>query len=536
MNVNMKKVFHLFVGLCVIVLMALAAACNKDEVSVAPEITLNKNELILEIGKSERLLASFNPVDAPNQAHTWSSTKPQIASVDETGYVTGVESGEAVISAKALDGGKVATCKVTIVEKIVLPTDIKLNEENVNLVEGEKFSLIVNVLPENATDKKYTLQTKDENIASVDESGVITAHASGSTEIEIKSTSGNLKKICKVSVHEKGVEFNNLEADNITDSSVMLGGAFAVFGVDVKETGICYSIESNPSISDNKIVSTEKNRISCLIENLTAETTYYVRAYAIYNNETVYSNEISFMTTASLLTNFKPIEVYDDMLVLTSEVINGINEIDVCYSLSPNPKVTDEVATASNDSNGQLRLTLKALKPNTTYYLRSYHESNGGFIYHDDEVVVSTIGDSNIKISNYSIENPVEKYSIEYTGNYCVEYSINFSTELDGEFLITTNSEKVFMTKESILSSSNKVKELYFSNNVRLRFQIGGGSKIDVGSFAHCRWNEDINIYIKHIQSGITYIHKLNMYNRYFTCWEIIRGEVCLYFLQRWDK
>lgn len=532
----MKKVFHLFVSLCIVVLISLTVACNKDEVSVAPEITLNKNELILEIGKSERLLASFNPVDAPNQAHTWNSTKPQIASVDDTGNVTGVEKGEAMISAKALDGGKVATCKVTIVDKIVLPTGMKLNKENVNLIEGEKFSLEVTVLPDNATDKQYTFQSKDEKIASVDKSGVITAQSPGNTEIEVKSTSGNLKKTCKVSVHEKGIEFSNVEADDITDSSAMIGGTYVAYGVDVQEIGICYSIKSNPTVGDNKIKSTEKGRISCLIEDLVSETNYYARAYAIFDNKTVYGNEISFMTTASLITNFKPIEVYDDMLILTSEAINGIDKINVCYSQSPNPKVTDEVAIASNDSTHQLRLTLKALKPNTTYYLRSYHESNEGFIYHDDEVAVSTIGDSNIKISNYSIENPIEKYSIEYTGNYCVEYSINFSTELDGEFLITTDSEKVFMTKESTLSSSNKVKELYFSNDVRLRLQIGGGSKIDVGSFAHCRWGKDVNIYIKHIQSGVTYIHKLNMYNRYFMCWEIIRGEVCLYFLQRWDK
>ena len=511
----MKKVFHLFIGLCVIVVMGLAAACNKDEVSVAPEITLNKNELILEIGKSERLLASFNPVDAPNQAHTWNSTKPQIASVDETGNVTGVEKGEAMISAKALDGGKVATCKVTIVEKIVLPTAIKLNKENINLIEGEKFSLEVTILPDNTTDKQYTFQSKDEKIAIVDKSGVITAQSPGNTQIEVKSTSGNLKKTCNVSVHEKGIEFSNVEADDITDSSAMIEGTFVAYGVDVQEIGICYSIKSNPTVGDNKIKSTEKSRISCLIENLASETNYYVRAYAIFDNKTVYGNEISFKTTASLLTNFKAIEVYDDMLILTSEAINGINTINVCYSQFPNPKITDEVAIASNDSNHQLRLTLKALKPNTTYYLRSYHESNGDFIYHDDEVKVSTIGDSNIKISNYSTDSPVEKYFIGTTENYCVEYSINFSTELDGDFLITTDSEKVFMTKESTLTSSNKIKKLYFSNDVKLIFQIGGGNILKLGDIAYCNWYKDVYIYIKHIQSDITYIHKLNMHKIY---------------------
>ena len=73
------------------------AGCSEDEdkTNVSPEISLNKTNLVLEVGSSERLTASFNPPEAPNKGHTWTSSAANIASVDETGLVTAVAVGNA---------------------------------------------------------------------------------------------------------------------------------------------------------------------------------------------------------------------------------------------------------------------------------------------------------------------------------------------------------------------------------------------------------------------------------------------------------
>ena len=65
----------------------------------------------------------------------------------------------------------------------------------------------------------------------------------------------------------------------------------------VKERGICWSTSPNPSIIDNKTIDgTSIGRFNTTMSYLSANTTYYVRAYATNDNGTQYSNEKSFIT------------------------------------------------------------------------------------------------------------------------------------------------------------------------------------------------------------------------------------------------
>ena len=77
-------------------------------------VTLNKTGITLEVDGSETLTATVVPDDATNKEVTWSSDKPEIVTVDATGKVTGVATGEATITVTTEDGGKTATCKVAV--------------------------------------------------------------------------------------------------------------------------------------------------------------------------------------------------------------------------------------------------------------------------------------------------------------------------------------------------------------------------------------------------------------------------------------
>ena len=79
-------------------------------------VTLNKSELSLYTGESETLTATVTPNDATNPNVTWSSDKPEVATV-ENGEVTAKAAGTATITATAADGsGKSANCKVTVTQ------------------------------------------------------------------------------------------------------------------------------------------------------------------------------------------------------------------------------------------------------------------------------------------------------------------------------------------------------------------------------------------------------------------------------------
>lgn len=89
----MKKYYY-YLLFCLFITLISVESCSKDkddDLVTTPEIALNKPSLILEKGKGERLIASFTPADTPNQGHTWSSSAPNIASVDETGMVSAVD-------------------------------------------------------------------------------------------------------------------------------------------------------------------------------------------------------------------------------------------------------------------------------------------------------------------------------------------------------------------------------------------------------------------------------------------------------------
>ncbi len=91
-------------------------------------ISLNKEELTLNKGKSEKLTATIEPADATYKNVTWSSSDESVATVDKNGLVTAVGVGNAVIYAAAENSDFTASCKVTVNEAEdygdVFPEDI----------------------------------------------------------------------------------------------------------------------------------------------------------------------------------------------------------------------------------------------------------------------------------------------------------------------------------------------------------------------------------------------------------------------------
>lgn len=78
-------------------------------------VTLDKTELALFTGESETLTATVEPGNATNQNVTWSSDKPEVATVED-GKVIAVAEGEATITVTTADGGKQATCQVKVTQ------------------------------------------------------------------------------------------------------------------------------------------------------------------------------------------------------------------------------------------------------------------------------------------------------------------------------------------------------------------------------------------------------------------------------------
>ena len=163
-------------------------------------VKLNKSETSILVGDNETLTATVLPEDATNQKVTWKSDKPEIASVDANGKVTAVKAGEATITVTTEDGGKTATCKVTVSETSVAVTGVTLNKTALTLNIGASETLSATVAPVDATNKKVTWKSSDAAVATVDANGKVTGVAAGEAIITVTTEDGGKTATCKVTV------------------------------------------------------------------------------------------------------------------------------------------------------------------------------------------------------------------------------------------------------------------------------------------------------------------------------------------------
>ncbi|WP_302776265.1 Ig-like domain-containing protein [Porphyromonas uenonis] len=170
------------------------------ERALVESITLEPTSLVLIEENSQQLTPTVLPTFASTKDLKWSSSAPDIATVSATGLVTALKSGDCVITAAAVDGsGVTATCPVTVTENPV--TSVTLNRSTATLKATETVQLSGSVLPANASNKDLVWTTNDEHIATVSESGLVTAVAVG--EVTITATSQSTPDIsatCQVSV------------------------------------------------------------------------------------------------------------------------------------------------------------------------------------------------------------------------------------------------------------------------------------------------------------------------------------------------
>ena len=100
-----------------------------------------------------QLSAAVSPDDAANQNILWHSSDEAIATVDGTGYVTGVSAGVAIITAETEDGGHTDTCQITVLQHV---TGVTLDKEIETYYRNATDTLTCDVVPYDAFDRSVT--------------------------------------------------------------------------------------------------------------------------------------------------------------------------------------------------------------------------------------------------------------------------------------------------------------------------------------------------------------------------------------------
>ena len=166
----------------------------------------------------------------------WTSSDESVATVDETGTVTAVAAGEANVTASVKDADIAASTHIKVV---VTPTGV-VAPESIDLVtNGENTKdLDAKLVPADATDVKLAYESSDESIATVDETGKVTAVANGectiTTYVTAKTEDAEASELSAVVVEAADSEEVDDSVATMPEDLAAMDSAFGVIPEDLK--------------------------------------------------------------------------------------------------------------------------------------------------------------------------------------------------------------------------------------------------------------------------------------------------------------
>lgn len=166
-------------------------------ISVAPE------KVNLAIGNSQHVKAEPVPSDADKNEipFVWKSGSLEIATVSQTGTITGVSAGTTEITVSARVNTKISKkITVTVIDTSVPLSAITVSPETVSLEVGQATQITAKPEPANATGVSFTWSTDNESIAIINTSGLVTGKSAGTATITVKS--GEIEKNIPVTVSQ----------------------------------------------------------------------------------------------------------------------------------------------------------------------------------------------------------------------------------------------------------------------------------------------------------------------------------------------
>ena len=169
------------------------------------------------------LIPTIYPANATYTGITWTSSTPGKATVIiDTGVVTAVAAGTTTITATTADGGKVATCVITVYEPpFVKVTGVTLNNSSLTMEPAATptLTLTATVTPAGATNKNLTWSSNSPNVT-VDQSGNLRGVSPGIATITITTENGGYKATCTVLVNAPPVIHINPPTFTVSSGSI----------------------------------------------------------------------------------------------------------------------------------------------------------------------------------------------------------------------------------------------------------------------------------------------------------------------------
>ena len=243
----------IFLGLVII-------GCTEEPAPIAvASVTLDSTSMTLEEGESQKLTATVSPSNAENKIILWTSSNSSVVSVKD-GLVSAIKSGKATITAKSDDGGKTATCEVTVKAKVYPVESVSLDKASYEMTEGDTFTLTATVKPDNATNKNITWSSSNTSVATVS-NGKVTALKAGTATITVKTEDGSKTATCEVNVKAKVYPVESVSLDK-TSYEMTEGDEFTLTATVKPDNATNKNITW--SSSNNSVASVSNGKVTAL--------------------------------------------------------------------------------------------------------------------------------------------------------------------------------------------------------------------------------------------------------------------------------
>lgn len=232
------------------------------------------------------------------------------------------------------------------------------------------------------------------------------------------------------------VEVSTKPVSNITSSGATSGGiASSNGGPAIIARGVCWSKNTNPTISDSKTNDGNGDgEYTSIITGLSSNTTYHIRAYATTANGTAYGTNQTFTTNYGLASISS---LAANSVASTTAICGGIVNSDggtpvvavgICWSTTPNPTIENN-KTLNDAGVVSFVSSLSNLNPNTTYYARAYATNSMGVAYGNEVIFTTQSNASNL--DQMLLGNPSEAVNnIQNPNNYLMikpQYALSYN-------------------------------------------------------------------------------------------------------------
>ena len=396
------------------------------KVIVADGIYLNNTEITLTVGMEAVLKADMASGELPEESVTWTSSQPQVASV-EGGVVKALQEGETVITA-ALGSSK-AECKVIVVpDKIEFDISLVSSDNTLStkgLMQDKSVRLLASYLRRDNGEEYVPASTQwkssDETIAVVDADGNVTAVAeyieqvgfSNGKKVTITHVADEKEKSMEITVVKampESIEVVDLPEVDGQKMKMMHGDSFT-FGAKVYPAKASQAAKWMASGGDMGFETGEYkatavgwiNIIAYAYDDTGVKTSFDIEVLPVVMTDMTISNAALDMTTgaqAALSVDITPSNASYQTLTWTSsdEDVATVDQHGVVTAMSAGTAVI----TVTQKENGMSRTCEVTVKDPVT-------ETKVGDYYYSDGTTSPELDASKTVIGVvFSLDNPVQ--------------------------------------------------------------------------------------------------------------------------------